>query len=42
MNEKEIGETMGVYEASYFKGIFPEERLNEYLRELEKIWNKEE
>jgi len=31
---------MGVYEVSYFKEIFSEEKLNEYLRELEKIWNK--
>jgi hypothetical protein len=31
---------MGDYEASYFKDIFPEERLKEYVGELEKIWNK--
>ena len=38
--EPEKDQTIGVYEASYFKGIFPEEKLNEYLRELEEIWNK--
>jgi hypothetical protein len=38
--EPEITETMGDYEASYFKDIFPEEKLKEYVGELEKIWNK--
>ncbi len=38
--EPEKDQTIGVYEASYFKGIYPEERLNEYLRKLEEIWNK--
>ena len=32
--EPEKVETIGVYEALYFKGIYPEERLNEYLRKL--------
>ena len=40
MNEEEIGETIGVYEGLYFKDIFSEEKLKEYIRELEKIWNK--
>ena len=38
--EPEKDQTIGVYEASYFKGIYPEEKLNEYLRKVEKIWNK--
>jgi len=31
---------MGVYEGLYFKDIFSEEKLKGYIRELEKIWNK--
>jgi hypothetical protein len=38
--ESENEGTMGDYEASYFKGIFPEEELKEYVHELENIWNK--
>ena len=38
--EPENTETMEEYDASYFKEIFPEEQLEEYMRELEKIWNK--
>jgi len=38
--EPEKGETIGVYEVSYFKGIYPEERLKEYFEGLEKIRNK--
>jgi len=38
--EPEKDQTIGVYEASYFKGIYPEEKLKEYLKKLEKIWNK--
>jgi hypothetical protein len=30
------------YEHSYFKGIFPEEKLKEFMDELEIIWNKNE
>jgi len=32
--EPENDETMGVYEVSYFKDIFPEEKLKEYIRRL--------
>jgi len=38
--DDENDETIGVYERLYFKDIFPEEKLKEYLEELEKIWNK--
>lgn len=38
--EPEMDETMGVYEASHFREIFPEEKLEEYIGELKEIWNK--
>jgi hypothetical protein len=31
---------MDINDHSYFRDIFPEERLKEYLEELEKIWNQ--
>ena len=38
--EPESPGNMGEYDPSYFKEIFPEEKLEEYIRELEIIWNK--
>lgn len=35
--EPEKSRTIGVYEALYFKDISPEDRFEEYLRELERI-----
>jgi hypothetical protein len=32
---------MGIYDRSYFQDIFLEERLKEYLEELERIWNQD-
>jgi hypothetical protein len=31
---------MSIYDHSYFQDIFPEEKLKEYLKELEKVWNQ--
>jgi hypothetical protein len=38
--EGESSEPMDSCDHSYFRDIFPEERLKEYLGELEEVWNK--
>jgi hypothetical protein len=37
--EGESGEPVDGCDRSYFRDIFPEERLKEYLEELEEVWN---
>jgi len=38
--DPENSQTIGEYEALYFKHIFPEEKLKKYIKRLEKIQNK--